>query len=188
MAGLIAVWALFGLRISRSIAPLLVLLVLFNIGGMISMTQMANLMDTPLYLAVSLFLAFTSIFFAAVIEARPTLYRPIFLAWILAAVVSTATLGILGYFGIVPGAEIFTHYDRAAGAFEDPNVFGPFLTLPGIYLLYRLMTGRPALMPAYAVPLLIIAAGIFLSFSRGAWGLFGASSVLLVACLFLQSA
>ena len=73
MAGLIGVWALFGLRISRSIAPLVVLLVLFNIGGMISMTQMANLMNTPLYLAVSLFLAFTSIFFAAVIEARPEL-------------------------------------------------------------------------------------------------------------------
>ena len=36
MAGLIAVWALFGLRISRSIVPLLVLLVAFNIGGMIS--------------------------------------------------------------------------------------------------------------------------------------------------------
>ncbi len=186
MAGLIGVWALFGLRISRSIVPLVVLLVLFNIGGMISMTQMANLMNTPLYLAVSLFLAFTSIFFAAVIEARPELYRPIFRAWILAAV-STATLGILGYFGILPGAEVFTRYDRAAGAFEDPNVFGPFLTLPGIYLLYRLMTGRPALMPVYAVPLLIIVAGIFLSFSRGAWGLFGASSAMLVACLFLQS-
>jgi hypothetical protein len=122
-------------------AAAVVLLVLFNIGGMISMTQMADLMNTPLYLAVSLFLAFTSVFFAAVIEARPTLYRPIFLAWILAAV-STATLGILGYFGIMPGAEVFTRYDRAAGAFEDPNVFGPFLTLPGIYLLYRLMTGR----------------------------------------------
>lgn len=187
MAGLIGVWALFGLRISRSIVPLVVLLVLFNIGGMISMTQMANLMNTPLYLAVSLFLAFTSIFFAAVIEAQPTLYRPIFLAWILAAV-STASLGILGYFGILPGAEVFTRYDRAAGAFEDPNVFGPFLTLPGIYLLYRLMTGRVSMMPVYAVPLLIIAAGIFLSFSRGAWGLFGASSVMLVGCLFLQTA
>ncbi|MDB4273583.1 O-antigen ligase family protein, partial [bacterium] len=186
MAGLIAVWALFGLRISRSITPLVVLLVLFNIGGMISMTQMANLMSTPLYLAVSLFLAFTSIFFASVVEAWPSLYRPIFLAWILAAV-STATLGILGYFGILPGAEMFTRYNRAAGAFQDPNVFGPFLTLPGIYLLYRLMTGRVALMPAYAVPLLVIVAGIFLSFSRGAWGLFGASSVMLVACLFLQS-
>jgi len=186
MAGLIGVWALFGLRISRPVAPLLVLLVLFNIGGMIAMTQMADLMDTPLYIAVSLFLAFTAVFFAAVTEARPELFRLIFLAWLVSALV-TATLGVLGYFNAFPGAEMFTRYERAAGAFEDPNVFGPFLTLPGIYLLYRFLTSSPARMPLYALPLLVVVAGIFLSFSRGAWGLFATSSVLLVAALFIQS-
>ena len=186
MAGLIAVWALFGLRISRAIAPLVVLLVLFNIGGMISMTQMSDLMDTPLYLAVSLFLAFTAVFFAAVTEAQPSLYRLIFQAWIAAAVV-TSTLGIIGYFGLMPGAEMFTKFERAAGAFQDPNVFGPFLALPGIYLLYLVLTGNPARMMLYAVPLLIVVAGIFLSFSRGAWGLFGAAAIMLTAALFLQS-
>ena len=187
MAGLIAVWAVFGLRISRAIMPLVTLLVLFNIGGMIAMTQMADLMDTPLYLAVSLFLALTAVFFAAVTEAQPGLYRLIFNAWVCSAVV-TATLGIAGYFGLFPGAEIFTKFDRAAGAFQDPNVFGPYLALPGIYLLYRLLTGSPARMFLYAVPLLIVVAGIFFSFSRGAWGLFGASAVLLLIALFLQSA
>ncbi|MBX3575572.1 MAG: O-antigen ligase family protein [Rhizobiaceae bacterium] len=186
MAGLIGVWALFGLRVSRTVAPLLVLLVVFNIGGMISMTQMSDLMNTPLYIAVSLFLAFTAVFFAAVTSAQPALYRPIFLAWLLAALV-TAALGVSGYFGILPGTEIFTRYERAAGAFEDPNVFGPFLCLPGIYLLHRMLTSSPLKMPLYAVPLLVIVAGIFLSFSRGAWGLFAASSVILIVALFLQS-
>lgn len=187
MAGLIGVWALFGLRISRSVAPLIVLLVLFNIGGMISMTQMADLDNTPLYLAVSLFLALTAVFFAAVIETQPSLYRLIFGAW-LAAAMFTAALGIVGYFDAFPGTDIFTRYERAAGAFEDPNVFGPFLTLPGIWLLYRVLTGSPVKMVLYSLPLLIIAAGIFFSFSRGAWGLFAASAILLVGCLFVQSA
>lgn len=187
MAGLIAVWALFGLRISRAVAPLVVLLVAFNIGGMISMTQMAELANTPLYLAVSLFLAFTAVFFAAVTEARPDIYRLIFLAWIAAAVI-TALLGIAGYFNAFPGAHIFTRYDRATGAFEDPNVFGPFLTLPGVYLLYRTVTGNPLKMALYAAPLLIIAAGVFFSFSRGAWGLFAGTAMVMVACLFLRSA
>lgn len=187
MAGLIAVWALFGLRISKPVVPLLVLLVSFNIGGMISMSQMSNLMNTPLYLAVSLFLALTAVFVAAVTEAQPGLLRLMFLAW-LAAAVLTATLGVLGYFHAFPGAAVFTRYDRAAGAFEDPNVFGPFLSLPGIYLLYRMVTGSPAKMPLYAIPLLIIVAGIFFSFSRGAWGLFAVSAVFLVSALFLQSA
>ncbi|QPC87442.1 hypothetical protein GA830_12315 [Mesorhizobium sp. NBSH29] len=186
MAGLIAIWALFGLRLSRPIAPLIVLLVLFNIGGMLAMTQMAEIKDTPLYLAVSLFLAITSIFFAAVTEAKPGLYRVIFNAWLATALV-TAALGILGYFHAFPGAEIFTRYERAAGAFEDPNVFGPFLALPGIYLLHRMLTDNPLKMPLYAIPLLILVGGILLSFSRGAWGLFGVSSILLVSALFLQS-
>ncbi|MDH4985392.1 hypothetical protein QEZ47_07525 [Aminobacter anthyllidis] len=186
MAGLIAVWSLFGLRISRAITPLVVLIVTFNIGGMIAMTQMADLMNTPLYLAVSLFLGFTAIFFAAVTEADPRLFRVIFLAWVTSAVF-TSVLGILGYFGAVPGAEMFTKFGRVAGAFQDPNVFGPYLTLPGIYLLYRVLTGNPLKMAIYAVPLLIVTGGIFLSFSRGAWGLFGASAILLTGFLFLQS-
>lgn len=187
MTGLIAVWALSGLRISRSVLPLLVLLVTFNIGGMISMTQMSDIMNTPLYLAVSLFLAFTAVFFAAVTEAQPGLYRVIFLAW-LAAGVATSALGIVGYFGLVPGTGIFTKFDRAAGAFQDPNVFGPFLALPGIYLLHRVLTGPVSRMPLDAALLLVVVGGIFLSFSRGAWGLFGFAAILLTAALFLQSA
>jgi len=186
MTGLIAVWALFGLRISKPVAPLLILLVTFNIGGMISMTQMRDLMDTPLYLAVSLFLGLSAVFFASVTEAQPSLYKLIFQAWTVSAVV-TATLGIAGYFHAFPGAEVFTLYDRAAGAFQDPNVFGPFLVAPATYMLYRLMTGSIARMPFYAVPLLLLSGGIFFSFSRGAWGLFAAAAILLIGALFLQS-
>lgn len=187
MAGLIAIWALFGLRISRAALPLLVLLVTMNIGGMISMTQMADLANTPLYLAVSLFLALSAVFFASVTATQPGLYRPIFIAYVISAVM-TSLLGIAGYFHAFPGAEMFTKYDRAAGAFQDPNVFGPFLVLPGIYLLYLILTGSVSRMPLLAVPLLIITAGIFFSFSRGAWGMFAVSAVLLTGCLFLQSA
>ncbi|MER8375218.1 O-antigen ligase family protein [Mesorhizobium sp. M1406] len=187
MAGLIAIWALFGLRISRAATPLLVLLVTMNIGGMMAMTQMADLANTPLYLAVSLFLAFSAVFFASITAVRPSLYRLIFIAYV-ASAVATSLLGIAGYFHAFPGAEMFTKYDRAAGAFQDPNVFGPFLVLPGIYLLYLLLTGPVSRMPLLAVPLLIITAGIFFSFSRGAWGMFAVSAVLLTGCLFLQSA
>ncbi|MER8750673.1 O-antigen ligase family protein [Mesorhizobium sp. M1050] len=187
MAGLIAIWALFGLRVSRAAMPLLMLLVTMNIGGMMSMTQMSDLANTPLYLAVSLFLAFTAVFFASVTAVQPSLYRLIFVAYVVSAVI-TSLLGIAGYFHAFPGAEMFTKYDRAAGAFQDPNVFGPFLVLPGIYLLYLLLTGPVTRMPLLAVPLLIITAGIFFSFSRGAWGMFAVSAVLLTGCLFLQSA
>lgn len=186
MVALIAVWSLFGLRISRHVGILLSLLVLFNVGGLMSMGVMGDLYQTPLYLGVSLFLAFTSVFFASIIEADHTRYRLIFLGWVLAAL-ATGVLGIAGYLKLFPGAEVFTLYDRAKGAFQDPNVFGPFLVLPAIWLFHRLLTGNPLTMPVTVGAFLVIVTAIFFSFSRGAWGLFGVSAVLLMTALFLRS-
>ena len=187
MACLIGLWALFGLRLSRQVTPLLVLLLLFNLGGLIALSQIPDpgVRNAPLYLAVSLFLAFTAVFFASVVEQRASLLTVIFRAWLAAAVV-TAFVGILGYFDAFPGSQMFTRYGRAAGVFEDPNVFGPFLTLPGIYLLHRIMTGRPAAVLLSIPPFLIVTLGIFLSFSRGAWGLFVISAIMLTLALFIQ--
>ncbi|WP_377288202.1 O-antigen ligase family protein [Rhizobium sp. SG2393] len=185
MAGLIGVWALFGLRISRFVAPLLALLILFNIGGMLSLTTMEDLDVGPMYVAVSSFLALTSVFFAAIIENRHERLRLIFRAWVGAAIL-TAMLGILGYFGLIPGGEVFTRYDRAMGAFQDPNVFGPFLVPPSLFLLHGLLSDRLTTAPLRIVGLLITTLGIFLSFSRAAWGLYAFCVVALVLVMFIK--
>ena len=186
MVALIAIWALFGLRVSRTIAPLLVLLCVFNIGGLISMTQMAELKDTPLYIAVSLFLAFTAVFYAAIIERDHTLLPVIFRAYT-AAAVFTSVLGVLGYFHLLPGAEIFTLYDRARGGFQDPNVFGPFLMLPVAWLTYGVFRERPSKAPLLIAALLIISLGNFLSFSRAAWGMQVFIVLMVTAIVFIES-
>lgn len=188
MAGLLAIWVLFGLRIPSAVMPLLLLLAIFVIGGLISMTQLSDLYNIPLYLAVTMFLSLTAVFYASVIARNQQLFSTIFRAWTIAAV-GTSAAGIAGYFALFPGAEIFTKYSRAAGAFEDPNVFGPFLVLPGLFLVHRILTGKITAMPAYAVPLLVITAGVFLSFSRGAWGLYAFSigSMTLMMLAFNQS-
>ncbi|MBP1882697.1 O-antigen ligase family protein [Sinorhizobium mexicanum] len=170
MACLIGLWALFGLKISRYVAPLLSLLVLFMVGGMLSLTVMADLATGPMYMAVSGFLALSAVFFAAIIEDRHQRLRLIFNAWVAAAII-TALLGILGYFGAMPGGANFTLYDRAKGAFQDPNVFGPFLAAPALYLIHGLLTQPIRRAPPKIVGLLILALGVFLSFSRAAWAL-----------------
>ncbi len=185
LAGLMPVWALFGLRISRTVAPLAGLLVLFVIGGLISMTQLEELGDIPLYITVTLFLSLTAVFFAAVFEGRPDLYDLVFWAWTISALVTTC-LGIAGYFGLTPG-EMFTLYGRAAGAFKDPNVFGPFLVLPAMFMLQRILTGRGESLPLNVAILGVLSAGVFFSFSRGAWGVFAFSALLLTGALFLRS-
>ncbi|MEW9615763.1 O-antigen ligase family protein [Shinella sp. S4-D37] len=185
MAGLIGLWATVGLRISRGIAPLLVLLILFNIGGMLSLTMLDDLSVGPMYIAVSLFLALSSVFFAAIVEANPARLVLIFRAWVAGALI-TAAFGILGYFHAFPGAEAFTLYDRAKGAFQDPNVFGPFLVGPSLYLLYGLLSGRILGAPLKVFGVLVLALGIFLSFSRAAWGLYLLCVVALVFVMLLK--
>ena len=186
MTGMIAVWALFGLRLTRTNAPLLAIFITLNVGGMISMLQMPDLKDAPLYIAVSLFLAFTSVFYAAVIERDRTLLPVIFNSYLVAAIF-TSILGIIGYFHLVPGAEIFTLYDRARGGFQDPNVFGPYLMLPSAWLLHQSLKGKPALVPLYTLAFTIVALGAFLSFSRAAWGMLVMLMVLVPLFLFVGS-
>ena len=182
---LIGIWAVFGLRLSRHIAPLIVLYVIFNIGGMFSILTMDNVKDTPMYIAVSLFLAFTSMFFAAIIEADQRRLVLIFRAYVAAAII-TALLGILGYLGVLPGGEVFTRYGRAMGAFQDPNVFGPYLVLPALYLMYGLLTGTLKAAPLRIIGLVILALGVFFSFSRAAWGLLPITMVLLVTTMLIK--
>jgi len=185
LACLIGIWALFGLKLSRHIAPLIVLYIVFNIGGMFSILTMEEVKDTPMYMAVSLFLALSAIFFAAIIEADHRRLRLIFRAYVAAAII-TALLGILGYFGAIPGGEVFTRYSRAMGAFQDPNVFGPYLVLPTLYLMHGLLTGSLRAAPLRVIGLLVLALGVFLSFSRAAWGLLAISMVLLVLTMLIK--
>ncbi|MGA1801341.1 O-antigen ligase family protein [Rhizobium sp. HT1-10] len=189
VAMLIGLWFMLGLRISRNVAPLLVLFLTFNIGGLLSMTQMRDLgsaeMDAPIYVAVSTFLALSAVFYAAIIESNANVLKLMFKTWTIAAII-TASLGILGYFHAFPGAAMFTRYDRAMGAFQDPNVFGPYLVAPTLYLMHGVIIGDLKKAPLKAIGLTILALGIFLSFSRAAWGLFGFSSIALVFFMLLK--
>lgn len=185
LVAVIAFWFLAGLRLSRSVVPLLVAFLLYNIGGLFSMLTMHQYGDIPLYLAVSLFLALTSVFFAALIEQNQQILSTIFKAYI-AASLATASLGILGYFGLIPGGEAFTRFDRAKGAFQDPNVFGPFLVLPALYLVHGIINGSVKYLPLRALGLAVLTVAIFVSFSRAAWGLYALCGLLLIILLLTR--
>ena len=185
MVAQVAIWFLLGLRLSKRVIVLLAFLLVFNAGGFLSLLVMSDLGEGPMYLAVSTFLALTSVFYAAVTEDDHRRLSLIFKAWVFAALI-TSMLGILGYFNAIPGFQVFTLYDRAKGAFQDPNVFGPFLVTPSLFLVYGLLTGRVSSMPLKTLGLLILALGIFLSFSRAAWGLFLIATVMLVLLMLLK--
>lgn len=168
MALLIPLWMLSGTPIPRAAGPLFVLMLLFLVGGILAATQAKDFSTQPLYYAVTAFLAFSACFFACVIADDKRRANTIVGAWIAAALFTTL-LGVLGYFGLT--GDLFVKFGRATGGFQDPNVFGPFLIFPLVVLTRRALTARlwPAIVSALlAVPIFV---GIFLSFSRAAWGL-----------------
>lgn len=166
---MLVIWLIGGIRLPREAAILLFFFTMFNFGGIISSFMMKDYPRGLNYVAVSYFLALSSVFFATLIYEDMARLRIIFRAYVLGAV-CTSILGIIGYFG-VGGFEIFTRYSRAMGAFQDPNVYGPFLVVPILYLIYGIVNRSLTLLPVRVGMLIILLLGLFLAFSRAAWGL-----------------
>lgn len=182
LAVIIVVWFAFGLRIPRLVLPLLLLIIGFNAGGIIASFQMEDHMRGILYVATSLFLGLTSVFFAIILSKDTKRIEILFKAY-LAAAVLTCVLGILGYFNI-PGFALFSKFERASGAFQDPNVFAPYLVIPILYMMHGIMRKNPTGVISKSLWLAILTLGLFLAFSRAAWGL-AVASIAFFYCLQL---
>ena len=169
LAALLAIFFLFGMRIQKEIFPLLILVTTFTTGGIISSFMIEDHQRGLIYNAVTLFLGLTSVFFAVVIKQDMNRIRLILRAYVIAAV-ATSILGILGFFSI-SGFELFTKYDRARGAFADPNVFAPFLVAPILYLVYGTLRRSATLLPIRLSLLGIMLLGLLLAGSRAGWAL-----------------
>lgn len=179
-----------GLGLHRSTLGLLVLLVSFIPFALIAAFQVKfnALDDTLIFQAVTIFLLLTAYFVANyVADAPQQRMRLVVNAYIATAVVS-AVLGTLGYLQVIPGGEFFTRYDRAKAFFKDPNVYGPFLILPAMYLLQRVLLARGARAAWAAILFAVLFIGIFASFSRAAWGHLVVSSALVFLLLFVLEA
>ncbi len=182
----IGLWLVGGLPIPRAVGPLIVLILAFLAGGLLAMTQSGVLDVEPKYIAVTGFLAVSACFFAAFTADRtPHRLELIANAWIAGACASTL-LGLAGYFGLAPEG-MFTRYGRAAGGFQDPNVYAPFLVFPLLVLIQRIATRPPLAALLNALPALLIAFGLLLAFSRGAWGMMAVASVLVLLVMFLTA-
>jgi O-Antigen ligase len=172
-----------GLKFSAFILPLLLLLVLYNIGGGFSLLHTMDKPQAVWFVIISLYMAVMGIVIACIFSEDAEKRLQIMKRGYLFAGVIASITGIMGYFDIAGTFEYFTRYGRAMGTFKDPNVFGTFLVLPIVYTAQAIILGttRRVILSTFAV--LIMIAGVFLSFSRGAWGVaFGA----LMLCILLS--
>ncbi|MGL4397580.1 MAG: O-antigen ligase family protein [Hyphomicrobium sp.] len=137
--------------------------------GLFAATASGDIDASVKHTMVSLFLAGYGFTIAGFVAARPLAHMRLILNGLTVAATIACAAGIIGYFGLLPGSEIFTKFGRASGTFKDPNVFGPFL-VPALLYCLHIALGRP--LKASLLPLTLagfLALGVFLSFSRGAW-------------------
>jgi hypothetical protein len=171
----------------RNTLGLLVLWIAFIPFALIAAFQatFTPLTDALLFQIVTIFLFFTSYWVASyVADAPQQRMRLIVGAYTMGAVIS-ASMGTLGYLGLIPGQETLTLYGRAKALFNDPNVFGPFLILPAMYALQRVLLGRPGAAFWGGVVFMVITVGVFASFSRAAWGHLAISALMVYGLCFV---
>lgn len=171
MLGLIVLLPAAGLvTFTPSLLGYLVLWLIAAAGGLVACTVSTDFSDSAVFTAVSVYLAVASFIIAGFVAHRPNAHTRLILNGYLVAALIAGGAGLVGYFGLLPGSyDLFTKFDRAAGTFKDPNVFGTFLIPPAVYALH-LAVERPvrqAVLPLAASAVLVLA--VFLSFSRGAW-------------------
>jgi O-antigen ligase len=177
--------AMARLPFDRKLAPLLFLLVLWVIGGAMSLLNVADDAKAIQYFGTSLYLAIATVMFACLFSdgdlVRLSILRR---AYILAAIYATVA-GYIGYFHLIAHYDIFLLYNRLSGTFKDPNVYGPFLIYPLLLLMIGFFTRRVTLSGLAIVGFLL--GGLFLCFSRGAWFHFGLSAVIAITALYISS-
>lgn len=181
---LLLVGIVVGLKFDRLLLALFLPLLVWNVGGLLALFNVANDSKAIQYAGTSFYLAIAAMVFACVVadqaQARIEVLRK---GYVLAALIA-AIAGIAGYFHLAPGG-MFTLYDRALGTFKDPNVFGPYLIWPALALVARILVDRMRLLDIVGLGILML--GLLLSFSRGAWIHFAVSAAVMLALLFITA-
>lgn len=176
-------------RISGAIGilPLLMLLLIYNVGGFLSFLQAPQQPKAMMFVITSSYMAITGVVFALYIAANPTRhFRVIAIAWNVGAVMASIW-GLIDYFQLPSPFALQVLEGRATGLFKDPNVFSTYLIFPIVVMMQTLVLRQSRHPVVLTLSLLICVLALFLSFSRGAWMSFVLSNTLMLGLTFVLS-
>jgi hypothetical protein len=177
-----------GLRFDPSFAPVILCVAVFDGFAFLALVPYVGEAESVSFTCITVYITITALFFAALVAADPLdRLRTIRSGYVFAAMLAAA-LGVLGYFNVAGLGPYFTVYDgaRAMGPFKDPNVFGPFLVAPIVWICQDVLLRRAA--PLWsAAKLLVLLIALFLSFSRGAMIDTVSALVMVLGLTFLTS-
>jgi O-antigen ligase len=140
------------------------------------------------FMSITVYLCLLGLWIAGYVRTARRAHMVLVL-WIAVAVVS-AGLSTLALYVAFPGSGAFhdLYVDRAQGLFKDPNVYGPFLVPPAIFILHELLEprllGRGRVWKLLALIILVL--GVTTSYSRAAWLNLGVAVMVMLAVLPLR--
>jgi hypothetical protein len=177
-----------GLRLRLVFMPLLLLLVLLNVGYSIGAVPFLDKSGVANWIATSWYMAVTVMFFAMVVAEDTAARLDMLRRGLVVGGFVAAVAAIAGYFNLVPGGhDLLTLYERARGTFKDPNVLGAFLILPALFVLQSVVSDPLGKSFRSTVALGMMALAILLAFSRAAWGGLAITSAFMLALMVLTS-
>lgn len=186
MFGLVVLFFLFQrLNAALCIMPLLLMLVLYNVGGFLSYVQVQHDPKALMFIVTSAYMALSAIVFSFYVAANPMKHINIIgHAWSIGAVIASIW-GMIDYFNLPSPFPLQVQLGRATGLFKDPNVFSTYLIFPMVFMLQNLIlrTTRHPILTTVALGICLV--GLFLSFSRGAWANFVMAAILLFSLTFV---
>jgi len=177
-----------GLRLRLVFMPLLLLLVLLNVGYSIGAVPLLDQADVASWIATSWYMAVTVMFFAMVVSDDTAARLDMLRRGLIVGAMIASLAAIAGYFNLVPGGhDLLTLYERGRGTFKDPNVLGAFLILPSLFILQSVVLDRFGKAFRNTIALGILALAVLLAFSRAAWGGLVITAAFMLALMVLTS-
>ncbi len=177
-------WAIGGFRVHRSFLLPYFLLLASTLVGYVALIPYWNNPDSTIYQYQSTYLIVTALFYALFLSERTERRGALILSAYTFGAFGAALAATLGYFDVAGLGSIFATYGRGSGTFKDPNVLGSYLILGELFLMQNLLLGR-ARVPALTLgALIVLVAGVFLSFSRGSWGAAIFATLLMIGSTF----
>src|SRR3954452_6783591 len=177
-----------GLRLRLALMPLVLMLVLLNIGYTISAIPLFEQSEVVSWIATSWYMAVTVVFFAMVTSEDTAARLDMLRRGLVVGAMVASLLAVAGYFHLVPGGDdLLTLYGRARGTFKDPNVLGAFLILPALFSLQSVVSDKFGKSFRNTIAFGIMSLAILLAFSRAAWGGLILTSIFMLALMVLTS-
>src|ERR1700733_11034675 len=177
-----------GARMRLVLVPLLLLLVLINVGYSIGAIPFYNKPEVASWIATSWYMAITVMFFAIVTSEDTVARLDMLRRGLIVGAMIASVSAVAGYLNLVPGGQdLLTLYGRGRGTFKDPNVLGAFLILPALFALQSIVTDHFAKALRNGVAFVIMALAILFTFSRAAWGGLAITAAFMLAMMILTS-